>query len=90
MKLSMWFNKLQIKFLMWQKGEGFTMPSPYPQESCMYRYCKSILNDEEYTKIEAYENKIKNLIDKYPKSTKEDIAKNYIEALEWVYGKEKF
>ena len=90
MKLSMWFNKLQIKFLMWQKGEGFTMPSPYPQESCMYRYCKSILNNEEYTKIEAYENKIKNLIDKYPKSTKEDIAKNYIEALEWVYGKEKF
>ena len=90
MKLSIWFNKLQIKFLMWKKGEGFTMPSPYPQESCMYRYCKSILNGEEYTKIEAYENKIKNLIDKYPKSTKEGLAKSYSEALELVYGKEKF
>ena len=90
MKLSMWFDKLCIKFLMWRKGEGFRMPSPYPIESCMYRYCKSILSGEEYTKIEAYENKIKGLIEKRPKATREDIAKGYIEALEMVYGKEMF
>lgn len=91
MKLSIWFNKLQIKFLMWRRGKGFTMPSPYPLEICMYNYCKSIINDKEYAKIEAYENKINSYIERFAKtSTKKDVAKYYIEALELVYGKEKF
>ena len=87
--LSLLFDKLHIRFLRLINGKGFTMPDPLPKSYSMYHYCKSILNGETST-IQAYEDEINRWIKKYPKATRKDVAKIYIEALEWIYGKEKF
>lgn len=87
--IKMNFDKLHIKFLNWMNGDGFKMPKVDPKEHCMYNYCKSIMNGETNT-IQAYEDEINKLIKKHPKATRNDVAEMYIEALEWVYGKEKF
>lgn len=87
--IKMNFDKLHIKFLNWMNGDGFKMPKADPKEHCMYNYCKSIMNGETNT-IQAYEDEINKLIKKHPKATRNDVAEMYIEALEWVYGKEKF
>lgn len=85
--LSLFFNKLYIRFLQLMNGEGFTIPKPDPKSYCIYNYCKSILNGETDI-IQAYEDEINRLIKEYPKATREDIAKTYIIALEWMYGEE--
>ena len=87
--LGLLVDKLHIRFLQLMNGKGFTMPDPDPKSYCMYNYCKSIINGETNT-IQAYEDEINKLIKKHPKATRNDVAEMYIEALEWVYGKEKF
>ena len=87
--LSLLFDKLHIRFLQLMNGKGFTMPDPSPSCLCMYKYCKSIMNGETNI-IQAYEDDINRIIKKHPKATRNDVAEMYIEALEWVYGKEKF
>ena len=84
----MWFNKLKIKFFNWIRGGGFKIPKANPTLHCMYNYCKSIVNEEVIYQIQAYEDKITEIKEKYPKATRKEIAKTYIEALEWIYGKE--
>ena len=86
--LSLLVDKLHIRFLQLMNGKGFTMPDPDPKSYCMYNYCKSIANDEVISPIQAYEDKINELIKKFPKATRKDIAENYVVAMEWVYGKE--
>ena len=88
--IEIWLRKLQIKTIRLINGDGFTMPEIDPKERYMYNYCKSILNNENIDKIQAYENELKELMEKYPKTTREDVAAVYIEALDWVYGKDSF
>ena len=64
------------------------MPKPDPKTKCMYDYCKAIANNELVNQIQSYEDEIIRLGKKYPKATRNDIAKIYIEAIEWVHGKE--
>ena len=82
------FNKLYIKFLNWMNGNGFKMPKANLKDRYMYNYCKSIVNDETISPIQAYEDKINELIEKFPKATRKHIAENYIIAMERIYGKE--
>lgn len=86
--IKMNFDKLHIKFLNWMNGNGFKIPKPNPKEQCMYNYYKSIVNDEAISPIQAYEDKINELIKKFPEATRKDIAENYVAAMEWMYGKE--
>lgn len=88
--MGIYLNKLYIKFLSWIKGNGFNMPKPNLKTKYMYDYCKAIVNNKLVNNIQSYENEIIRLEKKYPKATRNDIAKIYIEAIEWVYGKEKF
>lgn len=85
-----YLKKIYIKFLNWRAGNGFTIPDPGPFECCMYKYCKSILENKNINKIQGYENKIAKSIEKFPEATRKDVAEQYIKALEWVFGKEKF
>ena len=87
-QIEIWFRKLQIKTIRFINGDGFTMPEIDPKERCMYNYCKSIINNEEIDKIQSYENELKEVMAKYPKVTRRDVANVYVESLEWVYGKE--
>lgn len=90
-RLEMWFDKLRIKFLCWRAGEGFKMPKAKPKEHCLYNYCKSIVNDEVMHKINFYEDELQELIDRCEcEATRKDVAKIYMEALEWVYGKGEY
>ena len=86
--MTMWLRKQRIKFLRWLNGEGFTMPKPDPIDHCMYNYCQDIVNHRAISKIESYEEILANGLKNFPELTREDAAKSYIEALEWVYGKE--
>ena len=86
--IGMNFGKLCVKLLNWVGGNGFKMPKADPKQRCMYNYCKSIANDETISPIQAYEDKINELIKKFPEATRKDIVKNYVIAMEWVYGKE--
>lgn len=88
--ITTWFKKTYVKFLNWRAGNGFTVPEPEPFQRYMYKYCQQIVNDEEFDKIQCYEDEIANLIEMFPKATREIAAKEYIEALEWVFGKERF
>ena len=88
--ITTWLKKLHIKFLNWRAGNGFTVPDPEPFQRLMYKYCHLIVNDEEFDKIQCYEDEITKLIEKFPEATREIAAKEYIEALEWVFGKERF
>ena len=85
-----WLKKLHIKFLNWRAGNDFTIPGPEPFELCMYKYCQQIVNNENFDKIQCYEDEITKLIEKFPRATREIVAMEYIEALEWVFGKERF
>ena len=38
--------------------------------------------------VQLYEDKINELIKKFPKTSRKDIAENYIVAMERIYGKE--
>lgn len=86
--MSIYLSKLYIKFLNWVNGNGFNMPKPDPKTKCMYDYCKAIANNELVNQIQSYEDEIIRLGKKYPKATRNNIAKIYVEAIEWVYGKE--
>lgn len=87
--MGIYLRKLYVKFLNWINGNGFDMPDPDPKTHCMYDYCKTIANNEMVNQIQAYEEEIIRLGKKYPKATRNDIARTYVEAIEWVYGKEK-
>ena len=85
----LWLDKLHIKFLNWRAGNGFKMPKAKPKEHCLYNYCRSIVNGEEIHKIGFYEQELQKIMNRYDcKITRENVAKMYMEALEWVYGKE--
>lgn len=88
-RIEIWFNKLEIKFLNWRAGNGFKMPKAKPKEHCLYNYCRSIANGEIIHKISFYEEELQRLIERCNcEITRENVAKMYMEALEWVYGKE--
>lgn len=87
--MGIFFRKLYIKFLNWINGNGFEMPNANPKTHCMYNYCKAIANNEMINQIQAYEDEIIRLGKKHPEATRNDIARIYVEAIEWVYGKEK-
>ena len=86
--IEIWLRKLHIKTIRFINGDGFTMPEVDPKERCMYNYCKLIINNEEIDKIQAYEDEIKEVMEEYPKVTRENVANIYVKSLEWVYGKE--
>lgn len=78
---------LYWRYVNWRNGLGFTLPKPTPRQVCMYNYCKKILEDNEETRIDAYEQEIEALKAQLPKMTRKIYAKTYIESIEFVYGK---
>ena len=88
MRIKFYFDKLQLKFLNWLSGNGFRMPEPTLKDQCMYNYYKSIAEGREISKIDAYEKKLEELMEKFPKATREVCAGEYVKALKLIYGKE--
>lgn len=83
--LKLKLKKINIKFLNWMAGDGFSMPEMDLKTQCVYNYCKSILKGENIPAVQAYEKILEELIKKYPSNSREDAAKSYVTAMEWVH-----
>ena len=78
---------LYWRYVNWRNGLGFTLPKPDAKQIYMYNYCKKILEKNEETRIDAYEQEIEASKIEFPKITREIYAKTYIEAVDFVFGK---
>lgn len=84
--LKLKLKKINIKFLNWMAGDGFSMPEMDLKSQCVYNYCKSILKEENVPVIQAYEKILEELIKEYPSScSRKDAAECYVTAMEWVH-----
>ena len=83
--LKLKLKKIYIKFLNWIAGDGFSIPEMDLKSQCVYNYCKSILKGENIPTVQAYEKILEELIKKYPSNSREDAAKSYVTAMEWVH-----
>lgn len=88
MRFVVWLKKLELKFLRFLNGDGFTMPKPDPKTECMYNYCKAIANDSLVVEIDSYEKELKKWMDKHPGVERKECAEIYMEAIKIAFGKE--